>query len=80
MQEAVKKTTGRIIIKKCHVCGHFNESFEEPKRCKCCKKAFLPANYFAKVHATSSKDYEKLFMASEDMHDDDLIKGLSVLW
>ena len=80
MQEATKKTTGRIVIKKCHLCGHMNEGFEEPKRCKCCNKAFLPANYFSKIHAKNSEAYSQLFLSSDDMHDEDLIKGLSVLW
>lgn len=72
----VKKT----LIKKCHVCGSISESSEEVMRCPSCKKAFLPTNYFGKVHTKNSQDYSELFIASDKLHEEDLIKGLSVLW
>lgn len=75
-KHAVKK----LIVKKCHVCGTVTEGHKEPMRCKCCKKAFLPSNYFGKVHAKNSKDFSELFLESDNMHEDDLIKGLNVLW
>jgi len=80
MQEASREKSGKVIIKKCHLCGTFNESFEEPKRCASCKKAFLPTNYFSKIHAKNSEDYSQLFVTSDEIHDEDLIKGLTVIW
>lgn len=73
-------STAKLIVKKCHLCGHIMESYEEVKKCGKCKKSFLPSNYFSKVHSKNPADYERLFAASHEIHEDDLIKGLSVLW
>lgn len=70
----------KLIVKKCHVCGHVTESHQEPQKCKQCKKSFLPANYFSKVHSKSQSDYEKLFAYGHELHEEDVIKGLTVLW
>lgn len=73
-------TSEKIIIKKCHICGHVMGSHQEPKKCDQCKKSFLPVNYFSKVHSKSQADYEKLFAFSHELHEDDIIKGLTVIW
>ncbi|MBT3584879.1 MAG: hypothetical protein HN509_08225 [Halobacteriovoraceae bacterium] len=79
--EITNKTVKEMsIIKKCHVCGTLSESAREPKKCKKCKKSFLPLNYFGKVHAKDSEAFNNLFSKSEELHDDDLIKGIHVLW
>lgn len=70
----------KLLVKKCHVCGTIMESTREQQRCKSCDKSFLPSNYFGKVHAKNDKDYEKLFSTTDELQDEDLIKGLSVLW
>ncbi len=70
----------KLIVKKCHLCGHIMESFEEIKKCGQCKKSFLPSNYFAKIHSKNSAEYDHLFAAGHEMHEDELIKGLTVLW
>lgn len=68
------------LIKKCHCCGHVMESKKEIERCEKCKKSFLPSQYFTKVHAKNTEEFKQLFAASEDLHEEDLIKGLHVLW
>ena len=70
----------KLIIKKCHVCGQMNESHQEPQKCTGCKKSFLPVNYFSKVHSKSQAEYDKLFAFGHELHDEDVIKGLTVLW
>jgi len=75
----IKKST-KVLIKKCHVCGVVSESFQETKKCGGCNKSFLPINYFSKVHAKNSKEFDELFSFSEDLHEEDLIKGINVLW
>lgn len=82
MKEANVTTVhkGKLIVKKCHSCGHINESYKEKQRCSGCKKSFLPANYFGKVHAQNDKEFEKLFADSEELREEDLIKGINVLW
>lgn len=75
-----KETNGKLLIKKCHVCGHVMESAQEVQKCQKCKKSFLPVNYFSKVHSKSQSDYEQLFAYGHEMHEEDLIKGLTVLW
>jgi hypothetical protein len=78
--EVTKENQTKLIIKKCHVCGHISESSHELQKCTKCKKSFLPVNYFSKVHSKSQKDYEQLFASSYEISEDDLIKGLTVLW
>ncbi len=76
----VNSSEGKILIKVCHRCNNVMESFHEPEKCTKCKKSFLPSNYFGKVHAQNSEEYKSLFASSEQLHEDDLIKGLQVLW
>lgn len=68
------------IIKKCHMCGHINEGKREMESCSKCHKGFLPLGYFSKVHAKTSQEYKELFAYSEELHPDDIVKGLYVLW
>lgn len=70
----------KLIIKKCHICGHIMESHQEIVKCDKCKKSFLPVNYFSKVHSKNQKDYAQLFAYGYELHESDLIKGLTVLW
>lgn len=69
-----------LIIRVCHCCGKVVEGPSEPERCIHCKKSFLPLNYFDKIHAKNSKEYKEMFLLAEDLHSDDLIKGLTALW
>lgn len=68
------------IVKKCHVCGHLMETRKEADKCECCNKPFLPMNYFSKVHAKNSADFKNLFSKASELHEEDMIKGLTVLW
>lgn len=70
----------KLIIKKCHCCGTLMESTSEIRRCSSCKKSFLPANYFSKVHAKNSQEFDNLFATSDELQDNDVIIGLTVLW
>jgi hypothetical protein len=70
----------QTLIKKCHQCGTISENGAEPRRCTCCNKAFLPSNYFSKVHAKSSKEFDNLFSEACELKEEELIKGLTVLW
>lgn len=70
----------KIMFKKCHVCGHVMEATHEPERCEKCRKSFLPSNYFQKIHTKEAQDYKHLFSQSEDLCEEDLIKGFHVLW
>lgn len=75
------KTNKEIkVIKKCHCCGEIIESIKEEKKCFSCGKAFLPLNYFTKIHTSEDYQFNDLFDKSEDLHEEDLIKGLQVLW
>ncbi|WP_417336025.1 hypothetical protein [Halobacteriovorax marinus] len=75
-----RKVTEKILIKKCHCCGHILETAKEASKCPSCKKSFLPVNYFGKVHAKNSTDFKNLFLSSDELHEEDLIKGINVLW
>jgi|GEM_PF-422084 hypothetical protein len=84
MKETEAKTLkqDKLIFKVCHACGHCNESQIEPERCQKCQKAFLPLNYFEKIHAQGDKSekFHDLFESSDALDEKDLIKGLYVLW
>lgn len=77
--EAKSLKQDKLILKVCHQCGFCNSSSVEPERCSKCSKAFLPLNYFEKVHAKGEKFHE-LFQDSDQLNEEDLIKGLYVLW
>ncbi len=70
----------RLLVKKCHVCGQLAESHNELEKCLSCGKSFLPLNYFEKVHNHEQTEYKNLFAECQELHEDDLIKGLYVIW
>lgn len=72
--------SGKTLFKKCHICGELMESSAEVQRCNQCKKSFLPLNYFGKIHAKNSKEFDELFVSCDELCEEDLIKGISVLW
>ena len=78
--ETLQRAKIRLIIKKCHVCGYISESQKEMEQCKSCKKSFLPLNYFDKIHAKDKSVFADLFAYSRDIDEEDIIKGLVVLW
>ena len=80
MRKEVAKANQRLIIRKCHMCGQVVESPKEQQKCICCGKSFLPLNYFTKVHEHDTNKYHELFAEGHELNDEDLIKGIFVLW
>ncbi len=78
--QVTKAKKEKTLIRKCHCCGQVIESAVESQKCVQCGKSFLPLNYFAKIHDNENYDYEELFAESHDLFDEDLIKGIYVLW
>ena len=78
--EKIKSKTKRILIKKCHICGTLMESNSEIKKCEHCGKSFLPCHYFNKVHAKTSQELSNLFAEVDELHEEDLVKGIHVIW
>ena len=79
--ELTNKDPGtKLLIKKCHICGHVMESSQEVQKCGKCKKSFLPVNYFSKIHSKTQNEYEQLFAQGHEICEEDLIKGLTVIW
>jgi hypothetical protein len=78
--EVNKNVKMKLIIKKCHSCGQLIESTTEQEKCVTCGKAFLPLNYFQKIHDHDKSKYKDLFAQSHELHEDDVIKGLYVIW
>lgn len=70
----------KTLIRACHSCLKVNESYQELERCQHCNKAFLPLRYFDKIHSSKELKWENHFSASDQLEEDDLIKGLFVLW
>lgn len=75
-----QKQQEKSIIRKCHCCGQLIESHTESNKCISCGKSFLPLNYFQKVHDDRDYEFKDLFCEGYELHEDDLIKGLYVLW
>ncbi len=72
---------GKVLVKKCHMCGHIIEGHIEAQRCPSCRKSFLPMDYFSKIHNKDAKaHYDDLFSSVEEIFEEDLIKGLNCLW
>ena len=79
-KEPAKQRKLRLFIKRCHVCGEIMESQAEIRKCQSCGKSFLPLRYFEKIQAKNTQEFYQLFSASSDIDEDDLIKGIHVLW
>lgn len=69
----------KTIIRKCHKCGQLVEAAKEQESCACCGKSFLPLNYFAKVHDHTGT-VKELYADGDELHEEDLIKGIFVIW
>ena len=78
----LERTPKKVLFKRCHRCGKLIESYSEVQRCPepKCQKAFLPLNYLHKIEDANFHDYPNLFVSSDELHEDDLIKGIYVLW
>lgn len=74
------KTKEKLLIRVCHSCLKLNESHRELERCLHCNKSFLPLRYFDKIHQDKGSKFENHFSLSDQLEDEDLIKGLFVLW
>ena len=70
----------KVIIKKCHICGHLNCTSKEIEKCPKCGKSFLPSSYFTKIHCTSSREFKELFARADEISEEDLVKGIHVIW
>lgn len=76
-----KKLSSRVnIVRKCHLCGFVMETKREVERCTHCQKSFLPLKYFSKIHGRGNSNFEDLFSSGSELHEEDLIPGLTVLW
>ncbi len=80
VNEIRKETKEILLMRVCHRCQHVNESSTELERCKACQKSFLPLRYFEKIHASHNEKYKNNFSSTADIEEEDLIKGLFVLW
>jgi hypothetical protein len=76
----LQKSKEKTLIRACHSCLKINESHKELERCTHCNKSFLPLRYFDKIHNDKDQKWEHHFSMSEQLDEEDLIKGLFVLW
>jgi rRNA maturation endonuclease Nob1 len=80
MKDTQKRVSEKLLVRACHSCAKLNEATKEVERCAHCGKAFLPLNYFEKIHALKDSQWQNHFSAAEQLDEEDLIKGLFVLW
>ena len=69
----------KTFFRKCHLCGTVTESLQEIQRCPHCHHSFAPLNYFQKVHSKDGSTRD-LYESSQQLMDDDMIKGITCLW
>lgn len=80
MKSLESQAKEKTLIRVCHACSKLNESYIELERCTHCKKAFLPLRYFEKIHQCKDMKWENHFSPTDQLEEEDLIKGLFVLW
>lgn len=80
MKEIRISTKEKLLIRACHSCLKINESTKELERCSHCNKSFLPLRYFDKIHGDKEAKWETHFYPTDLIEEEDLIKGLFVLW
>jgi hypothetical protein len=80
VNEIRKDTKEILLMRVCHRCNHVNESSVELERCTHCQKSFLPLRYFDKVHASHGEKWKTNFSSTAEIEEEDLIKGIFVLW
>jgi hypothetical protein len=80
VKEVEKKSKEKLLIRTCHSCLKINESEKELERCTHCNKSFLPLRYFDKIHHEKETKWENYFYPTDLIEEEDLIKGLFVLW
>jgi hypothetical protein len=80
MKELKKTDKEKILIRACHTCMKITEAFQEIEKCSHCGKGFLPLNYFEKIHDFKGESWKKHFSPADELDNEDLIKGLFVLW
>lgn len=80
MKNTILTPKEKLLIRACHSCLKINESRQELERCTHCKKSFLPLRYFEKIHQQKDLKWENHFSTSDQIDEEDLIKGLFVLW
>jgi hypothetical protein len=80
MDELKNLDKEKMLIRACHTCLKISESFQEIDRCLHCKKSFLPLRYFDKIHELKGEKWQKHFSDANEIEEEDLIKGLFVLW
>lgn len=79
MNIEIRTRKERLVIRQCHKCAKMTESVKEQESCASCGKSFLPLNYFTKVHDHSGAINE-LYAHSSDILEEDLVKGIFVIW
>ena len=73
------KSSGKVLLTKCHKCEGITESYTLPKRCSGCEKAFLPMGYLL-CKNISEKEFLHLYVSCNDIDEEDLVIGHAVLW
>ncbi len=80
MNSLEQKSNTKSLMRLCHCCHKVSESSVELERCAHCGKSFLPLRYFEKIHKSKNQKWGSHFSPSEELEEEDLIKGLFVLW
>lgn len=80
VKETNLKHKEKKLLRVCHACSKLNESDKELERCTHCEKPFLPLRYFEKIHQHKDQKWEQYFNSIDQLEEEDLIKGLFVLW
>lgn len=72
-----------LHVRRCHICGEFNESPDDILKCSCCRKSLLPFYYFDKRKISEFTDNGARPPVERDRDRDSgygPIRGLTVYW
>ena len=79
MEIGLGRNLPKMLIRQCHKCDQLVEAPKEQENCLCCGKSFLPLNYFEKIHDHSG-NFAELYADSTEIDEEDLVKGIFVIW
>ena len=79
MNKEISFSKPKLIIRKCHQCSQIVEAHKEQDKCLHCGKSFLPLKYFDKIH-NHKGNFKDLFAEGFELAEEDLVKGIYVLW
>ncbi len=69
-----------VFVRRCHICGDFNEGLEDILKCGACGKSLLPFYYFDKRQVPDASDENGAPPFKDQKSGYGPIRGLTAYW